>query len=140
MKTLGVVTVIVFLTVVHTSAILAQQITIDQIIADKQISGYVGGLQPTDYPDYKVIVYVHTDQWYVHPYAGQGEGLSWASIKKNGTWQIQTVQRKFKADKVAALLVKRDYPEPSKVKIIKKIPHSAILVKKLQGTPDYGKL
>lgn len=121
---------------------LAQEISIsiDRIVANEVISGYVRGLRSADYPKYKVIVYVHTDSWYIHPYAGQGEGLSWASIREDGTWRIQTVQRQFKADRVAALIVRRNYPEPGKVQNLDMIQHRAIVVRKLVGMPDYGKL
>lgn len=142
MKTLGILTIVVLITVLHARVIVAQSVTvtIDQIVADEQISGYVHSLNPADYRKYKVIVFVHTDQWYIHPYAGQDEGLSWTTIKANGTWQIQTVQRQFRADKVAALLVSRNYPEPNKVESLKRVPHKAIVIKELRNTPDYGKL
>jgi len=102
-----------------------------------EISGIVSGLPPQDYQNYKVIVYVHTDLWYVYPYARQGEGKSWASIQANGRWQIQSsVQREFKADKVAAVLVKRNSPELSFTKTLEKMQKAAIVVKELRGTPD----
>src|ERR1044072_9130280 len=81
----------------------AVSLTIAAITANQTISGEAKGLMPRDLVDYKVIVYVHTDQWYIHPYAGQGEGKSWASIKSDGSWQIRTVQREFAADSVAAI-------------------------------------
>ncbi|MBI1745337.1 MAG: hypothetical protein HYR55_01965 [Acidobacteria bacterium] len=115
-------------------------ITIDKIVANEVISGTVRNLDPRDYSNYKVIVYVHTDQWYIHPYAAQDEGLSWASIKENGTWQIKTVQREFRADKISVLIVKRTYPEPNKLESLEKIPNKAITIKVLKNTPDYGKL
>lgn len=56
----------------YISKSVAQQvsITIDQIIANERVSGYVRGLVPAEYSKYKVLFYVHTDQWYIHPYAG----------------------------------------------------------------------
>ena len=127
MKVLRAVTVVVLSIVVQVSAVLAQKevsITIEKIVANQQISGSIQGLSSQDYSKYKVIVYVHTDQWYIHPYADQDEGKSWASIQAGGKWQIPTVQREFKADKVAALLVKKNYPEPNKVDNLEKIQHS----------------
>ena len=118
----------------------AQSIVIDRIEADKSITGHVSELSPAKYPSCKVIVYVHTDQWYIHPFAGQGEGASWASILDNGTWHLQTVRREFKADRVAALVVNRDYSEPSKVENIEAIPYVAETTKDLRNTPDEGKL
>lgn len=144
MKAFRVVLAIVLSIVAQASAVLAQEvsITIGKIVENQQISGSVGGLAPQDYKNYKVVVYVHTDKWYIHPYAGQDEGLSWASIQSNGTWRIKTVKREFKADKVAALLVKRNYPEPNKIEDenLEEVQHSAIVIKPLRDTPDYGKL
>lgn len=142
MKTIWMAVIVALVTVVYTSAILAQQtsITIDQIREDEWISGYVSGLELTDHANYKVIVYVHTDKWYIHPYAGQDEGLSWTTIQQDNTWKIKTVKRRFKADKMAVLLVGRDYPEPNHVEQIERIPHKAFVVKNLKGTSDYGKL
>ena len=113
----ALITVIVFLFVGYIYPVNAQeiQISIDSIEANDRVSGYVSGLDPKDYSQYKVLLYVHTDQWYIHPFAGQGEGMSWAAIGPNGTWQIRTVQREFKSNQVAALIVDRNYPEPYKL-------------------------
>lgn len=143
MKLVKLLVMFAIISIGCTSESIAGQarITIDQIIANDYVSGYVSGLAPAEYGKYKVIFYVHTDQWYIHPYAGQGEGMSWASIKGNSTWQIKTVQREFKANSIAALIVERQYPEPNKVEDIRKIPYRAIVVKELQqGSQDYGKL
>ena len=115
-------------------------ITIDQIEANRRIVGYVQGLPPGSHDKYKVIVYVHTDGWYIHPYAGQGEGLSWAPIHPDGSWEITTVQREFKADQVGALVVPRDYLEPNKVLDLDRIQATAKVIKKIAETPDFGKL
>jgi hypothetical protein len=58
----------------------AQDMHIKDIISNDAIYGRVTGLEDKDYFNYKVVVHVHTDRWYVHPYAGQGEGKSWASL------------------------------------------------------------
>jgi len=142
MRALTRLTISIAIIFVMATLTLAQQISISitDITANQRICGTVSGLSPQDYPNYKIIIYVHTDQWYVHPYAGQDEGKSWAAIQQDGKWQIQTVQREFKADKIAALLVKRNYPEPSKVESLERIQKNAVLVKELRDTPDYGKL
>jgi hypothetical protein len=114
------------------------EITIDQIEANDHVSGSIHGLAHP--AEYKVLVYVHTDQWYIHPYAGQGEGQSWAPITDSGAWHIRTVQRQFKADKIAAVVVKRNYSEPDKTEGVDAIPHDAIVIEELKGTADYGKL
>ena len=58
----------------------------------------------------RVVVYVHTDKWYVHPYIGQGDGLGWAHINPDGTWTIRTVKREFAADLVGAFVIGRAGP------------------------------
>ena len=142
MKASRVAIAAMLLVMVYVDTIFAQEvsITIDLIIADERIAGRVRGLTTADYPNYKVIVYVQTDRWYIHPYVGQGEGLSWASIQEDGTWQIQTVLREFKAIRVAALLVQRNYLEPSRVENLERIQSRARVVRELRNTPDYGKL
>lgn len=115
-------------------------VAIDQIVTNDSIIGCVNGLEPEDVANYKIIVYVHTDQWYIHPYAGQGEGKTWAAVRNDGTWRIATVRREFQADRVAALLVPRDFPEPNMAHNLTSIPYSAIVDKEIVGTADYGKL
>ena len=50
------------------------QISIETIESDQFISGQVRGLEAAEIPRHRVVVYVHTDIWYIHPDAGQGEG------------------------------------------------------------------
>ncbi|MGR3310134.1 MAG: hypothetical protein ACUZ77_05100 [Candidatus Brocadiales bacterium] len=84
-------------------------INIEHIESDEFISGRVFGIEDAaQYSQYKVVVYVKTDKWYIHPYAGGGAGKSFAEIKRDGTWEIFTVRREFRASKVAAFLVKKD--------------------------------
>lgn len=113
-------------------------ISIDNIVPDQSIGGRVSGLPQGSQGKYKVVVYVRTDQWYVHPYAGQGEGASWAPVQSDGSWEIGTVKRRFKSSKVAALVVRKDYPEKPKINNLGEIPSVALVVKTLKGTPDYG--
>ena len=118
----------------------AIDVTIDKIVANDQITGKVGGLTSAGQQAHKVLVYVKTDEWYIHPYAQGGEGKSWASISDDGTWSIETVLRAVPATSIAALVVAKDSTAPSKVSNVRAIPHQAIIVKKLEGTPDYGKV
>ncbi len=90
-------------------------IAILQVESDDFIKGKVEGLKPEDYAKYKVIVYVKTNKWYIHPYDRGGPGKSYADIKQDGTWTIGTIKREFPADHVAALLVRGDYKPPSTV-------------------------
>lgn len=118
----------------------APSIKIDKITSDQQITGFVTGVTPEKAGQFKVVVYVHTDQWYIHPYANGGDGKSWASVTPTGTWRIETVAREFPADKMAALLIDRDFEAPSRTGNIESIPRKAAEVKPLKGTDDFGKL
>jgi hypothetical protein len=140
MKTFRSIFILLAVTIASVAYSQAFTVTIDKITANSAITGSVQGLASKDASNYKVIVYVHTDQWYIHPYAGQDEGKSWASVKADGTWQISTVRREFRADRIAALLVPRNFPEPNKVESLENIPYLAITNKDIRGTADYGKL
>lgn len=101
-------------------------ITILEIEPDDFIKGKVEGLKPEDYANYKVIVYVKTDKWYIHPYERGGSGRSYADIREDGTWTIGTVKRESLSDYVAALLVRSDYKSPSKVEGLGEIDYAAM--------------
>lgn len=106
-----------------------QGISIEQIKSGQYISGTVFGIDSSKYENYKVIVYVHTDKWYIHPYATGGEGKSYARIKNNGTWKIGTVKRDFPADQVAALIVERAYKPPAQIENIYGIKSLALTIR-----------
>jgi len=115
-------------------------ITIQRISQDDQIKGNVTGLTKSGRESHKILVYVKTDKWYIHPYAQGGEGKSWAAIADDGSWKIETVRREFAASSIAALVVPKESRAPSKVTNVRAIPNKAIIVRELEGTPDYGKL
>jgi hypothetical protein len=142
MKIVSKLFIIICVLVCNMQILVAQKttISIDKIVTNQKVSGSVQHLDPADYSNYKVLLYVYTDQWYIHPYAGQGAGLSWASIDKDGTWVIKTIKREISAGKVAAILVKKNYPEPNQTQSVDVIPNKAIIIRNLSGTQDYGKL
>ena len=102
------------------------EVTIDRIDQDEAIIGKVVGLSAEEIPHHRVIVYVKTDIWYIHPFAGQGDGLSWAQIQPTGKWVIETVRRRFVANAVAALVVNENYPAPDRTRSVERINSSAI--------------
>ena len=106
------------------------EISIETIESGQFISGQVQGLEAAEVPRHRVVVYVHTDMWYIHPYAGQGEGLSWASINRDGSWKIETVKRRFPADLVAALVVPRNYMASATVESLRQIKSIASYTEK----------
>ena len=118
-------------------------IKIDEIVEDEYINGKVANLDSPE--NYKVLIYVHTDKWYIHPYADQDEDGSWAGISEDGAWSIPTVKRKAKANKIAALVVDPSVAEdaPSQLGNLGKIKKHAIIVytkKEMKEKGWYGKL
>ena len=134
--------VVGFLCLTATPEASAQEveISIESIKSDEAISGRVRDLEAEKTPNHRVVVYVHTDIWYIHPYAGQGEGLSWAAIRPDGKRVIETVRRQFRANKLAAVVVNENYPVRDRTRSLELIPYLAITIKNLEGTQDYGKL
>ncbi len=120
------------------SAAGAEKIEIESIKPDQEISGRVEGVGAVS--SYKVVVYVKTDQWYIHPFSSGGVGRSYAEIAEDGSWSIPTVERGFPASQIAALVVKRDASPPSRTDAIAGIDAIARIVRELTGTDDYGKL
>jgi hypothetical protein len=93
----------------------ATQVSIDSIVANQHIAGHVSGLPLEAYKKFKVVFYVKTNVWYVHPYAyyqGQEEGYSYANLKSDGTFRIQTLRRAVPAKELAVVLV----PQPFKIR------------------------
>ena len=70
----------------------------------------------------------------------ESEGLSWAEIRPDGKWVIETVRRKFAADEVAALVINENHPVPNRTRSLERIRYLAITVKALIGTEEFGKL
>lgn len=78
------------------------------------IEGKINGLDAADYKNHKVLVYVLTDKWYIHPYAENRAGKGFAKIGNQGNWRIETVWRGYQAYKIAFLLVSKEfYPPPT---------------------------
>lgn len=116
------------------------KVTIDKIEENNIISGHVEGLDRNTAKGYHVVVYVHTDIWYIHPYAGSDEGKSWSSISDDGSWSVETVKRDFPADEIAALVVSEDYDVPAQTSSLQKVNNIGMFKKRLKGTGDYKKL
>lgn len=134
---------IILLNILFFSNAFAQNkpmIIIENIASDIQIKGKIIGLTQQAMENHKVVVFVKTDKWYVHPYAHGGDGKSWASIDSDGVWKISTVNRGFSATFIAALVVLKERNIPASVQDINNVKNIAILVKKLEGTEDYGKI
>ncbi len=101
---------------------LSLAVQIKEIVPNSRIVGRVTGLPPARAGDYKVLVYVKTDKWYIHPYERGGKGRSFATLNPDGSWQIETVKRAFLADFVAVLVVESTFAPPATVEDLSQIP------------------
>lgn len=132
------------LIIVHPVTAQSPAININEIEEGRHIKGRVSGL--TNPQNYKVIVYVRTNIWYIHPFEGPGEGLSWAAIDKDGNWSIKTEKRSNIANSIAALVVDLNVAEkaPNSLDNIEKItPRHAMITYTTQQMKEkrwYGKL
>lgn len=134
--------VLLALVVLLPLSVVAQgvKITIDAIEKGGHIDGMVSGLTEANRRTYKVVVYAKKDKWDIHPFLRGGDGKAWSSIMQNGAWRVETLRRDGAASALAALLVKRESVVPAQVEDVREIPHEAIVIRPLEGTPDYDKL
>ncbi len=88
------------------------QVVVDEIVRDSHIKGRIVGLPQEAYEKFKVVFYVKTNRWYVHPYTydeGQEEGLSYALIRPDGSYQVKTVRRQVPSKQLAVVVVPKSY-------------------------------
>lgn len=87
-------------------------VTVDEIVRDSHIKGHVTGLPTEALDKFKVVFYVKTNRWYVHPYvysSNQGEGYSYSNLNPNGEFSIKTVRRDVPAKQMAVVVVPKSY-------------------------------
>ncbi len=87
-------------------------VTVEEIVKDSHIKGRVTGLPTDAYEKFKVIFYVKTNRWYVHPYThyeGQEEGYSYSNLNENGEFRVRTVLRKVPSKELVAAVVPKSH-------------------------------
>lgn len=88
------------------------EVVVDEIVRDSHIRGHIEGMKEEAYDRFKVVFYVKTNRWYVHPYTyyeGQQEGYSYSNINRNGEFYVRTVRRQVPSKQLAVVLVPRSY-------------------------------
>jgi hypothetical protein len=88
------------------------EVVVDEIIKNDVIRGHIQGMSPASYNKFKVVFYVKTDKWYVHPFTftpRQEEGYSYSNLDANGNFKIRTVLREVASQKMAVVLVPKSY-------------------------------
>lgn len=99
------------LTIKNNKLVGKPEIRIEKFVRGSFISGTVTGITPvSDYNLYKIVVYVKTNVWFIHPFLE-----SFATISSNGAWEIETVERQPSPSRIAVFLVNRDYRAPSTI-------------------------
>lgn len=87
-------------------------VTVDEIVKNSHIKGHVTGLPTESFDQFKVVFYVKTNRWYVHPftyYEGQEEGYSYSNLNNNGEFWVKTVKRDVPSKELAAVVVPRSF-------------------------------
>ena len=88
------------------------EVIVEEIRRDSHIKGRIEGLPKEAYEEFKVVFYVKTNRWYVHPYTwheGQEEGYSFSNINENGEFKVKTVRRDVPSRKLAVVVVPKNY-------------------------------
>ena len=88
------------------------EVSIDSITANDWIKGHISGLPTEALDQFKVVFYVKTNVWYVHPYAyyeGQQEGYSYSHLNARGEFKVKTVKRNIPSKELAAVVVPRSF-------------------------------
>ncbi len=88
------------------------EVVVDSITRNESIKGHIKGLPLEAYDKFKVVFYVKTNVWYVHPYQyyeGQEEGYSYSSLNAKGEFEVKSVFRQVPSKELAAVLVPKTY-------------------------------
>ncbi len=91
----------------HAAECAVAKINVTQIVKNSHIQGKVSGLKEASLEDFKMIFYVQTQGWYVHPYQynpAQPSGYSYSDLTTGGNFWIRSVFR-TPAKKMLAILV-----------------------------------
>jgi len=103
------------------------KIALTEFVGGRHLRGRVTGIPAGEHEDHKVLVYVLTDKWYVHPYAENAEGRGYARVGEDGAWRIETVWRGYQAYKLAMLLTRKEVQPPPVVPVYSLDPEQELL-------------
>lgn len=77
----------------YNSECRSAEVMIDEVVKNDHISGRVVGLPTEALSKFKVVLFVKTNRWYVHPYSTGGAGYSFSNINAKGEFRLPTVLR-----------------------------------------------
>lgn len=104
--------------------------------SDGLMSGRVTGLDAAGYDQVKVVAYVLTDAWYIHPWAENAAGKGFALVDGNGEWALETVWRGHQAYRLALVVMPKAGWAHAKVELGARNPDAA-LIAELPGVKAY---
>lgn len=106
------------------------RIVVTRFIPGDIMSGEVLGLSSSVCGHYKVVAYVRTDRWYIHPFAAGGDGKSYSILDSLCSWSITTVKRYPVPKEFAVALVDRDLESPVWLFSLEELQYHSIAVQK----------
>lgn len=115
-------------------------ITVEEIVKNSHIKGHVTGLPDSALEDFRMLFYVKTKNWYVHPYLyndQQPSGYSFSDLTVGGNFWIRSVFRTPAKEMVAILVPSPHYiyAEKSKLKDLLKYACTSIVI---PGNGDFS--
>ena len=81
------------------------------------ITGRVSGIAPDETQNLKVVVYILTDQWYIHPYAENKAGRGFATINEDGSWSLSTTNRGHSPFRLGMVVLPRTTTPPATIRL-----------------------
>jgi LmbE family N-acetylglucosaminyl deacetylase len=83
--------------------------------SNSHLAGRVVGFSPEECRELKVLVYVLTDKWYVHPWDSPEPGKGYAAVDDQCAWRISSVWHGFQAKRLALLVTHAETQAPPRV-------------------------
>jgi hypothetical protein len=124
----------------HAEECKVADIKVEEIVKNSHIKGHVTGLAETSLEDFKVLFYVKTNKWYVHPYQfnhNQPSGYSWAELTAGGKFWNRSVFR-TPSKKMAVILVPSPHIVPNKSRSLKSLTKYACKYIEIPGNGDFS--
>lgn len=124
----------------HAAECASAKISVTQIVKNSHIQGSVSGLKESSLEDFKMVFYVHTTGWYVHPYVynpSQPSGYSYSDLTAGGNFWIRSVFR-TPAKEMLAILVPSPHLIYAKKKSEGELLKYACAYVKIPGNGDFS--
>lgn len=124
----------------HAGECKVAQIKIEEIVKNSHIKGSVTGLKESSLENFRMIFYVKTNSWYVHPYQfneSQPSGYSYSDLSSGGNFWIRSVFR-TPSKTMVAILVPSPHVIYAKKSNLKDLLKYACKHIEIPGTGDFS--